>query len=283
MFNGKDTNWNIIDIGIVKGKSVEFKNMGRNILYIVLGFDDNKLMPMSHPFILHKNGDIEFCIADNTLFQDVILTRKYHKKENVVNMEHRILGGKIQASNTPDFSSHKTFYTIEDINYPDLIRIDANKLYRYWRFVGADSSYCNIAELQFYQDGKTERFIGKIISSLGVTGKEGKNAFDNDWLTHFETQAPNNAWIGMDFGKSVKIDRIRCVYRSDDNNVRSGDEYELMYWTSEGWESLGRQTAEYKYIIYKSVPISALLWLKNHTRGWDERVFLYRDGKQIWW
>ena len=103
VFNGKDTDWNIIDIGIVKGKSVEFKNMGRNILYIVLGFDGNKLMPMSHPFILHKNGDIEFCIADNTLFQDVILTRKYHKKENVVNMEHRILGGKIQASNTPDF------------------------------------------------------------------------------------------------------------------------------------------------------------------------------------
>lgn len=283
VFNGKDTDWNIIDIGIVKGKSVEFKNMGRNILYIVLGFDGNKLIPMSHPFILHKNGDIEFCIADNTLFQDVILTRKYHKKENVVNMEHRILGGKIQASNTPDFSSHKTLYTIEDINYPDLIRIDANKLYRYWRFVGADSSYCNIAELQFYQDGKTERFIGKIIGSLGVTGKEGKNAFDNDWLTHFETQAPNGAWIGMDFGKPVKIDRIRCVYRSDDNNVRSGDEYELMYWTSEGWKSLGIQTAENKYIIYKSVPISALLWLKNHTRGWDERVFLYRDGKQIWW
>lgn len=282
VFKGKDTDWNIIDFGIIKGNKAQFKKVGRNILYIVLGFDGNKLTPVNHPFIIHKNGDIEYCIADKRHFQNLTLNRKYYKKANIVNMERRILGGRIQASNAPDFSSHVTLYTIQNIRYPDLIDTSTDKMYRYWRFIGADSSFCNIAELQFYQNGEKEKSTGKIIGSKGIKGKEGKNAFDNDWLTYFETKSPHATWVGMDFGKPVNIDRVRCVYRSDDNDVRSGDEYELMYWISDEWKSLGKKTSKDNYIIYKNVPKNALLWLRNHARGWDERVFLYRDGKQIW-
>ncbi len=30
-------------------------------------------------------------------------------------------------------------------------------------------------------------------------------------------------------------------------------------------------------------PKGALLWLKNHTQGKEERIFTYEDGKQVWW
>lgn len=31
------------------------------------------------------------------------------------------------------------------------------------------------------------------------------------------------------------------------------------------------------------LPKGALLWLKNHTQGKEERIFTYEDGKQVWW
>lgn len=68
----------------------------------------------------------------------------------------------------------------------------------------------------------------------------------------------------------------------DSNNVCPGDTYELFYWDDE-WKGLGRQTAEADSLIYDSVPCGALLWLHNYTRGKEERIFTYENGKQIWW
>ena len=36
-------------------------------------------------------------------------------------------------------------------------------------------------------------------------------------------------------------------------------------------------------LVYPDVPRGALLWLENHTRGWDERAFVYENNRQIWW
>ena len=58
--------------------------------------------------------------------------------------------------------------------------------------------------------------------------------------------------------------------------------YELFYWDDE-WKGLGRQVAESDSLVYESVPCSALLWLHNYTRGKEERIFTYENGKQIWW
>lgn len=68
----------------------------------------------------------------------------------------------------------------------------------------------------------------------------------------------------------------------DSNNIFAGDVYELRYW-QEGWHSLGRHTAQTDSLIYEGVPSGALLWLRNLTRGKEERIFTYEDGKQIWW
>ena len=68
----------------------------------------------------------------------------------------------------------------------------------------------------------------------------------------------------------------------DSNNVCPGDTYELFYWDDE-WKGLGRQVAESDSLVYESVPCSALLWLHNYTRGKEERIFTYENGKQIWW
>lgn len=56
-----DTNpWQIVDFGLIKKGKAIFHNMGREVLYKVMGYDGHKLINITQPFILHKDGKIEF-------------------------------------------------------------------------------------------------------------------------------------------------------------------------------------------------------------------------------
>jgi hypothetical protein len=37
-----------------------------------------------------------------------------------------------------------------------------------------------------------------------------------------------------------------------------------------------------KKLFYQNVPADTLLYLKNHSRNVQERIFLYKKGEQIW-
>ena len=62
----------------------------------------------------------------------------------------------------------------------------------------------------------------------------------------------------------------------------STDTYELFYW-QDGWISLGKKQPDGDSVVYDNVPIKALLWLRDLTKGREERPFTYENGKQIWW
>lgn len=57
-----------------------------------------------------------------------------------------------------------------------------------------------------------------------------------------------------------------------DNFIRVGDRYELFYFSSEGWKSLGCQRADSAELIYDNAPRHAVFWLKNLTRGKEEQL-----------
>lgn len=109
------------------------------------------------------------------------------------------------------------------------------------------------------------------------------NAFDGDPLTFYEYHEADGGWIGLDFGKPTRIDRIAFQPRNDDNYVVAGDEYELFYRSSTAWESLGKQKPSHPWVEYPAVPSNALLLLKNHSRGQEERIFTWEKQKQKWW
>ncbi|MCL2329299.1 MAG: hypothetical protein FWC39_12410, partial [Bacteroidetes bacterium] len=91
-------------------------------------------------------------------------------------------------------------------------------------------------------------------------------------------------WVGLDFGKPVNIANFRFLPRNDDNFIKEGEEYELFYWDNYQWNSLGRQTGTSKqYLEYTNAPSNALFWLRNLTKGREERIFTYENGVQIWW
>ena len=108
-----------------------------------------------------------------------------------------------------------------------------------------------------------------------------EKAFDKNKLTYYFSKKPFS-WIGIEFTKPLLIDSIYYLPRNDNNGIDIGDTYELFFW-DRGWRSLGRQVAEKEYLVYENVPNGALFWLRNLTKGKEERIFTYENGGQVWW
>ena len=85
-------------------------------------------------------------------------------------------------------------------------------------------------------------------------------------------------------GEPVCATSVRIVPRGDDNDICPGDEYELLYFDGDKWQSCGRKMADDNELHYDDIPSNCLLWLRDLTRGNDERPFLI-DGKENtdWW
>lgn len=281
-FNGHSSEWTLIDYAEVEKGKVTFKKMGRNILYIVLGYNGEELAPLSWPFIIHKDGSIEYIRSDYNKTESIDLRRKYYSSENVVAMRKRILGGSIQVSDNPDFRNAKTIFTVDSLEIPDKIEIEADVKYRYWRYLSPDGSYGSIAELAFF-DKDTSIIKGTPISQEGKDTDNARKAFDNDWLSNFETSSADGNWVGLDFGKPIEAKYVRIVPRGDDNDIHPGDEYELRYWNGFFWVTHQICKANDNSLHYDNIPVGVLMWLRNRTRGWDERVFRIKDGNVEWW
>lgn len=284
--NSNGPQWKVLDYGRLKGFKTKavFKNMGRNMLYIAMGYDGNKLIPISSPFILQKSGKVEYIdYKENAPTISTEIRRKYYESYNVVDMRRRILGGKFQCSDYSDFRDAVTLYTIEQTDIPDKIELSSGRPYRYWRYMTPDGSWGSISELSFY-DSAGNRLERKGIANTEAGQDAIERAFDTDLLSNFEINQPNGNWVGMDMGKPIDVKYASVSPRSDDNDVCPGNDYELLYFDGQKWTSLGYRRAESNSLYYDGIPLNTLLWLRNYTRGNNERPFILKENDIItWW
>lgn len=219
--------------------------------------------------------------------QDVTLFAKYPLWQDE-KYQKRMIGGVFEGSNDPDFRQKEVLFLIE--KQPERLRTMAYSRSltpcRYVRYMGPEKGHCNVAEIEFYEAGGLLPLSGRIIGTPGCYQQDGSheytNAFDGNTETSFDYTEPYGGWTGLDLGTSKVIDKIVYTPANRDNYVRSLDEYELSYCTKRGWRTLGQQTAMLDSLVYRGVPKGALLLLQNHTRGNQERIFVYEGGKQVW-
>ena len=227
-------------------------------------------------------GEIHPLIPDTIHTHPLRLERKYPISNRLIDHSNKLLAGCIQASADSTFTDPVTFHIIarNTQGAPDTVTIDSSRQpFRYWRYLAPNGSFCQIAELQFFKPDSLSPLPGRAIGTPGTLN----NAFDGDPLTFYEYHEADGGWIGLDFGKPTRIDRIAFQPRNDDNYVVAGDEYELFYRSSTAWESLGKQKPSHPWVEYPAVPSNALLLLKNHSRGQEERIFTWEKQKQKWW
>lgn len=288
VFNNKE--WIPIQYGEIKGNHVKFTKMGRDVVYLPVYYKENRVIPAAEPFLLTKRGNIKVWNADTLHTETIVVKRKYPYFERAYNVRNKTMGGQIQASHHEDFRNHITLHTIHEVGVQSgEILIDSlSNRYRYWRYYPPDNAYCNIADLYFYTSESKEPITGKIIGSDGSLSNEDAHirievVFDNDPLTYFNASIPSGAWVGLDFGEPVAIDKIQYVPRGDGNCITYDHKYELRYWKDHTWVSTEVVTAKDIKLIYQNIPSNTLYWLRNLTTGTEERIFTYENGKQIWW
>jgi len=203
-------------------------------------------------------------------------------------MKHckEIKGGKFQVANRKDFSDSITIATIGDVielRFHALSSSNLNK-YRYFRYLAAPNSNYNMAEVEVYDENGNRILAEQAFDA--TAGFTAKKLFDGDVLTYYASFTAKDApvWAALEFEKPESISKVRFLPRNDDNFIREDEIYQLYYWNGNGWKLVEETKGNHEGILYiDNVPTNALLLLHNATRGVEERVFTYENGKQVWW
>lgn len=287
-----DNDWTPVDYGEISGGKARFSSIGRNIVYLpVIYSESGSREALSDPFILGFDGSVRFLPAAETTVSATI-DRKYPVFKYVWDYAKLVKGGEFEASDDPEFSRGVCrIHTIGSGRAVsgDVAVADTVPPYRYWRYINRlPETYGSMAEIAFYESGSDSPMAGRIIGTEG-SWEDNKvwrreNLFDGNVLTSYCAPSGVGCWVGLDFGRPVKISRIYYTPRGDGNMVEPGDTYELLYWGNGRWISLGRKVAEGVSVSYDNIPDGALLLLRDLTKGRDERIFLLdNDGRQEWW
>ena len=279
-----DRNWSIVDWSKKQNKKATFVNVGRDIVYMPVYYINDSIIPAGFPFLLNKDGNKIPIMPNFNKKENVTLKRKYRDDKAKEFLQFAV-GGKFQVANKKDFSDSLTIYTIPKLKdnkfYTIFPKYKGN--YKYFRYVAPDNSRGNLAELHIFNE-KGHTILPKFFLGNSNVRKHHdiSTLFDNDALTFFDSNDLNNVWYGWE----IEDNNIHCISflpRNDDNFIRENESYELLFWNKNKWESLGIQKGDTSAILhYDNVPRNALLLLHNLTKGVEERIFLYKRGKQIW-
>ena len=283
-------NWIPVGYTTVENRKVTFKHLEPNIVYHLTYYIDNDPHPVDVPFIYEGKGVMNYLWPNTSRLQTIRIDRKYPLSERMELFARRLLNGKFQCAKKPDFSDSITLHVIKDIpelKYQNIV-IEPTKAFKYYRYLSGENGHCDMAEISFFSQEDNLPVKGKVIGTEMSFWNDPKikkeSVFDGDPLTYFSANDPDNAWVGLELQQPVSINKIRYIGRNDDNGIRIGDKYELFYFSKNGnWISLGERTGTEESLVYDNVPEGALLWLRNLTRGREERIFTYENDKQIWW
>ncbi|MDE5652980.1 MAG: hypothetical protein K2I48_05880 [Muribaculaceae bacterium] len=281
--------WSPIHFTYCEDGKASFDKMGLNSVYILMKYQHNgKIEYLSNPFILNYDGSLHYFIPDNSICIGAKLYRKFPVLEYASKYSTRLIGGRFEASNNPNFDNAKTIHVIESgaAIAREVAIADSIQPYRYWRYIqSTPDTYCSIGEIIFYIDNKP--VYGDIIGTNGCKhpeyGRYKENVFDRNWLTAFDAPISKDAWVGMDFKTPVSINKIVYVGRGDGNCIEIGDVYELYYWINGRWKSLGKKKAQSVYVEFFNIPSNSLLLLRDLTKGSNERIFtIDKSLNQTW-
>lgn len=283
-----NTNWKPVAWSSFLGADLHFKNLGKNVVYLPAIYEDKDMTAIANPILVDSTGYIITLNPDKSNLRHVKLQRKYPVMDWWDSRTLDITGGAFQVSNDSSFRNSVEVYKIRSA--PELkfnsIKIQLKNKYRYVRYIAPKGSYGEIAELEFYNFGS--KISGVPMSSLPENPMlyNERMAFDGNNLSYFQGKGTNNEnWVGLDFQQPTDLTEIRFIGRNDDNFINRSDFYELFFWDNGSWNSLGKKQSKgnSQILEYDNVPSNALLLLKDHSKGKEERIFTYYQDRQVWW
>ena len=274
-----DLEWKPIAWGKREGNEVAFRDMGKNVVYLPVCFEaDGTMTAVASPFVLYNDGRVHTLETEKDSSLTLVLGRKYSLFSQADIWTAGLIGSRFECADTPDFKQADTVHVISAQPEPGYHEINVEERYRkkkYWRFVPG-SRDCWLAEMTLFNP------MGNSMSMNVVADEKGtyEELLDNAPLTYLGVRE-NLEWSLVE---GQELCKIRYLGRNDDNNIFPGDLYELFYYHfPEGWISLGKQQAQREFLIYEQVPAGGLYWLRDLTKGREERIFTWENGRMNFW
>jgi len=261
----------------------EFNYVKYGLAYLVCGYKQGNLIPVSDAFTIDCDGNIDYRVPEKNSQLSIMLRSKYITKPRIDGFSCRMIDGCFQSSESPLFQNVKDLYRISENPGQKYITVVFEKpqKVKYFRYKSPLFGYCNIAEIELYCNGVNCASEGRLISKTEDLSNAPK-AFDNKSITFFESKYPSDGWVGLSFNEYKMIDSIKYLPRTGVNMVEPGKSYKLFYW-DEQWISIGIREARNNHIIFENVPDNCLYWLRSIEGGREERVFTFENSKQVWW
>jgi hypothetical protein len=291
-----DSGWTAVDFACITEKSyAQFRNLGRDVLYLPFYYINGKIIAASSAFKISKKGYIQYLDPQNKT-TTVKLSRKYHMYQNKLNWLQCLKDSWFEGANQPDFSDAVKLAEISQTPGEHFAELNSNskKSFKYLRFVFSskestinyDGDGASIAEIKFISNSGQE-IKGKPIGTPGRNYNTYTPAkcFDNNPLTFFEDARPKvtGKWVGIELNYPTNVSKIRYLARNDMNSIQSNNQYELLYWNNHSFSSLGKKIATDTLVEFNNVPENSVLWLRNLDEGKEERIFTWENDKQVFW
>lgn len=286
-------NWYPVTWSPINNGKVQFRDMGKNIVYLPAYFEDGEIVPAGPPFLFNSEGGIENIVFGRTT-ETVQLFTKFPVRSYVILWESYMLGNRFQLANKADLSDSVTVHTIDKLPfYETEVTINNSKPFRYliYQFKRPQDCWGDgwTSEIQFFgsdQNGQEIKLNGTPIGNPGDYPDTLGKLFDGIFYNVYRPDMRRNErFAGIDLGEknAKKITRIRYMPWTDDNAVKRNETFELFYW-NDAWISLGTSRSEnHNYVSFRNVPANALLLLKNTAGGVQQRIFTFRNNKQFFW
>lgn len=287
-------NWQPIQVSHAVNNKVSFYNLNKEVVYLPAYYSKGNFIPISFPFYITKEDSVHEFIPDKINKEKIHIKRKHILTFHWTDRWSEFLGGRFEGSDFPDFLTKDVLYEIQILpSGIEYIGFIPQKRYRYIRFISQEDNVPNFSEFVFLGKGsladtQTEILSGKMIyKNIDVISLS--RGMDKDYSTFFRmTNTPGipqkGYWFGYDLGVNNKFffTNVEFCPISDQNMIEPGDYYELFYFDNK-WITLGEQIATSNKLSYNNVPTNSLLWLKNKTKGKEERIFTYSNNRQVWW
>lgn len=288
---------------------VTFKNVLRDVLYFPIYYPSEQHKTFGLPFYVHNDNGIDrICYVEGVdtsitdVWPELVLTRKFPRKDSMIQKAEELVGGRILGANQRDFSDAVTLYEIRETPLPvfkdyPLTRTGRFQYYRYQS--PAETPHANISMLEWlapsnlgYRNAmpptpphvtqpkdsvilKWERRWVKLLDDESWEKMAWKAEYDGNMQTS-PGAYPN---ITLRLKEPQVVTRIRFAPLNADNGIHAGHEYALYYW-QDGWQLAGTETARHEFVAFKDVPKHKLYWLRDRTTGKEELPFVIQDGQQ---
>jgi len=291
--------WTPVAWSRVANKAASFKNMGKNIVYLSAYYIKGSLTATGSPFLLKDDGTTEEIKSSKTTGV-ITLHAKFPCRSFTLKRFGYFLGGRLQLANKADLSDTVTVYNVKKIPfYETEVKVTATKKFKYlvYQFKNVPVTY--ITELAFYgldDKGKEVKLEGKLIGHPGMYPNTADKVNDGDRNSVFSSKItggmdPNLikevspiTYIGIELKEAKTVTKVVFNPASDDNAVIAGDPYHLYFWDN-GWNLFNakEKIANSNSITFNKVPQGALFLLKNAKGGKEERIFQFKNGRQVFW